>query len=108
MRSMGRCERPLSTGLGAPARGREVPPGDRLSLAGWCLTPTGGRCGGGSAGSGGCVVVEIAFLDGDDVVGLELILFLLVIIQVNGAPFGTDAIQRLRRFEDVVRLGIPL
>jgi hypothetical protein len=56
----------------------------------------------------GCVVVEIAFLDGDDVVGLELVFFLLVIIEVNGAPFGTDAIQRLRRFEDVVRLGIPL
>ena len=69
------------------------------------LSPVAGA---GPAGSIGPVVVEAAFLDGDDVVGLELVLVLLVVVETNGAPFGADAIQHLRGLEDVFRLGIAL
>src|SRR6476646_833680 len=54
------------------------------------------------------IVVEAAFLDGDDVFGFELILLLLVVIEMNGAPFGADAAEHLHGLEDVFRLGIAL
>ena len=45
---------------------------------------------------------------GDDILGGELVLVLLVVVQSNGAPFGTDAGQHLRGLEDVVRPGVAL
>ena len=48
------------------------------------------------------VVVEIAVLDGHDVLGVELILVVFAIVETDDAAFQTDLFENLLRFQDLV------
>src|SRR6187200_3342368 len=72
------------------------------------LPRLGGRCRRRRCRRVRIVVVEAIFLYGNDVVGGELVLVLLVVVETNGAPFGTDSGQHLRGLQDVVGLGVAL